>query len=393
MNVERKKRSMEIAYKKTEKIVYLPGAGTPVYFVGRTDLLRELYSLWGQPEAKPAVVLMGQRRIGKTSLLHKIENSSNASSLIPIFVDIQGCASEYEFLCTMSKKMAQSLNEIVPKLEPAEPYMDFKNFLLNLTSKLGERYFLLMLDEADLIFGRNWSDLTQDFLRSLMQDPSYPVLLLICGTHMLKDVIRDRKSILFNTAIIRRIGYMTEEESKELLQVPAKDILKFDPWTLTTAYRLSRGHPMLLQQLGYFLIQEFNSVIDDDKTRSNYVSLKDLDQVVQKVIRAETNAAFDENWHRNCDVKKHRLLCALACITSEDDRTQLDIDGIEKEMQELGLQLPRSDLYKILEQLSDEEILVNKEHTYSFAIPLYRRWIEWRWYPDKVRTEPYDEDE
>jgi hypothetical protein len=65
----------------------------------------------------------------------------------------------------------------------------------------------------------------------------------------------------------------------------------------------------------------------------------------------------------------------------------MDIDGLEEMMRETRLQLPREKTFKILEQLLEEEFLIGEGVTYRFAVPLYRRWIAWRWPPEKVRQE------
>src|SRR5262249_29662721 len=62
-------------------------------FTGRTELLQWLRSLWLQPKGKPAVVLVGQRRIGKTSLLNRIKGQGlDATGMVPILIDLQGIA-------------------------------------------------------------------------------------------------------------------------------------------------------------------------------------------------------------------------------------------------------------------------------------------------------------
>jgi hypothetical protein len=49
------------------------------------------------------------------------------------------------------------------------------------------------------------------------------------------------------------------------------------------------------------------------------------------------------------------------------------------------LPIERKPLSDRLQQLTDEEILIRDEIKYRFAVPLYRRWIAWRWPPQVVR--------
>jgi hypothetical protein len=122
--------------------------------VGRTALLAWLASLWRQPGGKPTVVLIGQRRIGKTSLLNKIKRDGlEKTRLIPVYIDTQkiGDKTEHSFLITLSKKMANAVGMEAPTLNEA-PYLHFQPFLENTKAILDNQRFLLMIDESDPIF-------------------------------------------------------------------------------------------------------------------------------------------------------------------------------------------------------------------------------------------------
>jgi hypothetical protein len=388
------------------------GLGDDRTFVGRQDLLRWLRSLWLQPGGKAAVVLVGQRRIGKTSLLNKIKRDGLPDTgLLPVLINIQGVSDDYDFLNSIAREMTAYLNASKPSLDRDNPYPDFKDFLLSLKPKLDQQRFLLMLDEADLIPLRKLGDLLPGFLRALMQEPEYPTLLLFCGTHALKRMSLEYSSILFNTAQFRTVSYMTAAESAEVLEKPARDILEFDPAVLDEAYRLTHGQPLLLQSLGATLISRFNAIVLDGGERSNYVNLNDLDKAADELVR-QGNVAFENHW-KDSDAATHRMLSALAWATDETNRLQLDLPGIEARMVEVGLALPTGTkalpgvfhvhfgeqrnirqpfpagtVFKIVERLADEEILLREGPTYRFAVPLYRRWIAWRWPPERVREEP-----
>jgi hypothetical protein len=363
-----------------------PGLGDDKTFVGRGDLLHWLRSLWLRPDGKAAVVLVGQRRIGKTSLLNKIKRDGLADTqLLPILINIQGVAGDYDFLNGIAREMASHLGIPQPTLDRSNPYPDFKDFLLNLKPQLHRQRFLLMLDEADLIPQRHFGDLLPGFLRALMQEPDYPTLLLFCGTHALKRMSLDYSSILFNTAQFRTVSYMAEAESAEVLQKPVGNLLEFDPLALSNGYRLTCGQPLLLQSLGATLINQFNAMLLNGGERSNYVTLYDLEQAVADLVR-QGNAAFENHWQDN-DAATHRVLAALAWATDETNRVQLDLPGIEGRMAEVRLSLPTGAAFKIVERLADEEILSREGPTYRFAVPLYRRWVNWRWPPERVREE------
>jgi len=362
------------------------GLGEDRTFVGREDLLHWLRGLWLQPQGKPAVALVGQRRIGKTSLLNKISRDGLPDTgLLPVLVNVQGQTGDYDFLNTVAREMAEHLEIAKPVLDRGNPYPDFKDFLLGLKPNLNGRRFLLMLDEADLIPQRGLGEDLPGFLRGLMQEPQYPVLLLFCGTHALKHLGREYYSILFNTAQFRTVSYMSQAESAQVLQKPAGDWLEYDKAVLEEAYRLTKGQPLLLQSIGAKLINRFDEETRQGRKRSTFVNFNDLNAAADDVVK-QGNAAFENHWE-TIDPASHRFLAGLAWATDETDRLQLDIPGIEAALRESRLSIPDGMAFKLAERLSEEEILTRAGPTYRYAVPLYRRWVAWRWPAETVRQE------
>ncbi len=363
------------------------GVGDDRTFVERKELFYWLHSYWKQPEGKPAIALMGQRRMGKTSLLNKIQRSGLAElKLIPILIDLQdGIESDYVFLNTTAQKMAITINQPVITLATENSYAAFSDFLQALKLPLANNRFLLMLDEAELIFNARFTSQLADFLRALMQGHQYPVLVLFCGTYLLQRLSREYYSIFFNTVQFKKVSYMNAQESAEVLTKPSRDILQFDPDSLTTAFQLTRGQPLLLQTLGTHLIENFNQAVWNGEQRSHYVSLNDLDKAAKTLVE-NGSSAFEQHWQDNQGAA-HYVLSALAWTIDEVNRPRLDMNGLLNIMQEKHLLVTENQVFSILERLVEEEILVREGVAYHFAVPLYRRWIAWRWSPELVRNE------
>ncbi len=369
---------------------YVTGAGlfNDRTFVGRSDLLAWLANLWQQPDGKSAVVLIGQRRIGITSLLNKIKRDGlKITNLIPVYIDTQeiGDKGEHSFLTTVSEKMAQVVGMEAPVLNAA-PYLDFQHFLTKTKAILDNRRFLLMIDGSEPIFQNKFGSELPPFLRNLMQHADYPTRLLFCGTYFLKQVVWDSSSVLFNTAQFKSVSYLSATESAELLQKPSRDILEFDEYALEQAYLLTHGQPLLLQCLGAYFIEEFNATVRAGKGRNNYIDFKDLENAALVLVQQQDNMVFIDHW-KGSDTATHQVLSALAWATDETNHPQLDIDGIQAALTENRLDLPKKQIFDIIRRLVDEEILERAGETYRFAVPLYRRWIAWRWEPMTVREE------
>jgi len=82
----------------------------PRHFFGRERELRRLFNLWkGHPLQSAAII--GQRRMGKTSLLNNLGRLL-PSTIVPLFVDLQGLASQSSdhvgLLYNLARGMAES---------------------------------------------------------------------------------------------------------------------------------------------------------------------------------------------------------------------------------------------------------------------------------------------
>ncbi len=370
-------------YKPPKYAPYEAGEGlsSERTFSGREELLYNLRAFWKQPGGKPAVLFLGQRRIGKTTLLNKITRDGLAEcKLLPVYVSVQNCGDEYDLLSEISRKMAIALNLGEPHLDRQYPRPDFKSFVSGLKKTLLKRRFLLILDEAEELFlaGEKNFGTFPGFLRGMMQDADYPVLVLLCGAYVLRQMGREYDSRIFNTMHEFTVSYMSRAESDEVLQKPARGILEFDPLALSEAYNLTYGQPLLLQLLGDVLIRQFNAMAAAKKTRGDYVDYNDLKQAAKELTK-QHNPVFQQHW-QDSDHSTRQVLSAMACVEDK----QLDVGAISDALQKNRLSLNQGVLFQVLHQLTEEEIFISEGAGYCYAVPLYRRWVAWNNHPDKV---------
>ncbi len=377
-------------YQVQKSAPYVAGSmlGDDRTFVERGETRHRLKALWRQPSGKPAVVLFGQRRIGKSTLLRKIETEDlTECGLLPIRIEVQGTSDKpyhpYNLLYEISTKITDALDLPAPELQETNPYPGFLNLLRLCRPHLEGRYFLIMLDEAERMWMWNNLDILY-FLRKLMQGPEYPVLLLFCGTHELQRQARRHDSVLFNTVgnSTTLISYMSEAESKEVLEKPAQGILEYDPVALSEAYRLTHGQPYLLQLLGTVIIERFDSAARAGEPRSDYVSLRDMLDAAEDLVKRPGNSAFENYW-ADADSESKKLYSGLAWMLDETDRPHMDIVDIARYLREVRLEVPN--LRERLEDLCEQGFLTSVGLTYRFTVPLFRRWLAWRWPPEKVK--------
>ena len=371
-------------YQLADKQYYIvgPRLSNDLLFVGRKQLLRDIKLLWQKPSNKEALLLTGIRRMGKSSLLEKIHRDGINDRIIPLLIDLQGKASQHSFLQSTAEAMAIELHCTAPVLEQSNPGPAFEQFLRSLKTQLAGRYFLLMIDEANFFARRNYDELPH-LLRSLMQAPDVPLLLLFCGTYELRQGARDYDSILYNTTRTKNVSYFNATESAEVLTRPVHDFLEYDPQALQLAFQLTHGHPLLLQALGDQLIQSFNDTVLAGKERSDYVTYGDMEQAGKQLSRKE-NPAFGNYWE-DADIAQQKVLVVMASSLDETSRKRGSLEYLLAQATELRIPLKRKEGFKALDQLTQEEQLTYADGGYSFMVALYRRWILWYYPPERFK--------
>jgi hypothetical protein len=209
-------------------VVGTPLSAAQEIFVGRTDISKRLERFLHKPG--PPLLLYGQRRIGKTSLLKNLTRLL-PSSIVPIFVDLQGtiagATNEVEFFYSLSYEMqdSQPLNHL-PRLKKEDlnpnPFLGFTQWLNEVKKTLENKILLLMLDEfeaLDKIFVRGDLDESKilGFFRHLIQHSS-DLKILFSGSHAL-DEFKSWASYLINVQTLH-ISYLTENEARRLIEQP-----------------------------------------------------------------------------------------------------------------------------------------------------------------------------
>jgi len=342
--------------------------GSPVlddqHFAGRADLLERLLKLWSRTDAKPAVALVGQRRIGKTSLLYKIQRDGlPGSGLLPLVVNLASTRTGGDVVFAMADAIANLLNVPRPKLEPDAPYSGFKDFLREIASRRAERGFLLMLDEVEWFCAQpDAGQALPGFLRALAEDPDHLVSLLLVGSPALK-------SPLLNFCQFYTLGCLDEAESYELLEKPALGILEFSREALAEAYRLTHGHPYLLQSLGELV---YRLPSREAGQAGVLVTPKQIHEAASQMGEEHGGRFFSAPWIAH-DEDAAWVLAALAEATDETPRrSRRTLAELEAEARTDG----RRDLNvrAVVKRLVDEEALLQDRQGVRFAVPLFRQW-------------------
>jgi hypothetical protein len=204
----------------------------PPRFIGRADELTKLRKLlqcgW--------VALMGDPKVGKTSLLHRLTHTSPGYGEILGPIDLKGI----EDIEDLYEHLAGALGLA-------------RAGWRTVREALRQRKLLLMLDEIDCGPDRGLDNEHLGRLRSVVShNPSFRVVT--ASRRPVKELFPDigAGSPEYNYLQPLWLGELTEEDARLLLAHPwAPRARRFDEDTVVELLELARRHPFLLQRAAY----------------------------------------------------------------------------------------------------------------------------------------------
>lgn len=190
------------------------------HFVGRRRELDELFALAGA-EQPQSVAVVGDRRIGKSSLLQALyRRLRDSDDTIVAYQDVNGLSSSEDVLSALIDNLSVA-GHVDPETHAPSLYTSLRR-LVGHFSKTNRRVIIL-LDEFDTITRNPSFPVTFfNFLRSLANE--FPVALVLSAAKKLKDICHSEEvagSPFFNIFHERRLGCFTEAEARLLIAGPS----------------------------------------------------------------------------------------------------------------------------------------------------------------------------
>ena len=247
---------------------YIPG--NPIIsselFYGQQVVLDFLCENLVSRTQKNTIVLHGQRRMGKTSILLAAERDGLGDErFIPIYLDAQSITSDSDLYEQMSGAITTQLKR---RNFPAPPVGDFRtathkgfsDFCQRLSEAIPDHRVVLMIDEFEEIGRRVKEGEINKFifssLRNLMQFCE-PIIFVFCGGHQFDEDTYDYWDVFFNSALYHRISFLDAEDADRLIKIPVKGDLDYDPLAVERITTLTRGHPYFIQLVCYLYFLTF----------------------------------------------------------------------------------------------------------------------------------------
>jgi hypothetical protein len=323
-------------------------------FVGREPQMREIV----EHAAVSSFVLIGGRRFGKTSILHRLNyDRLPKAGFHPYYQDCSTATNKANFLQATSRAWT------LQSADSALAFPTIPSSFTELFDRLSPNtYIVILLDEADKLILADRNDgypLFTEF-RALAQ--AGRCKFVMAGERVIREAVRDANGPLFNFAnemLIGRLDFMAVEE---LVTQPMRQLeieLVDEIAIVRKIYDFTSGHPNVTQRLCQRLIIRLN------ERQDRRIEVDDVEDIIADpdFVRRDFLGTF---WERASVLEKLTTLVILKdsmANTLIDIRTKLAREGIEVDLNSVD---------EALERLVDlRNILKRTLVGYEFAVPAF----------------------
>jgi len=360
-------------------------------FAGREDIFQRIRDLWeGNPEKK-SLILHGERRMGKTSILLHLQERLSAE-YVPIFLNLQTEASVQDFgeflynvAHTVHGDLSKALNLPPTWLAPptveqykAHTLVPFKEFFerVNEVIVAQEKTLVLLFDEFEMLEDKiNAGVFPKDLLlhfRHLMYNARNTALIL-AGCHTLESMTHEYWNPFFGITTNLRISYLSREAAEEIITNPWDGFeLQYTREAVEAIRKATGGQGMLLQDTCQTIIQLVNQRLRATGAQIlPTVTLPEAHQAFEQVLK-ESNY-FKAFWSDPTLLKPHERL-TLAALAAKQERFEGGTSRAEVDRC-LKVYLDHNRIEEAWNLIKQREMVEQDGEIYRFRVDLVWQWV------------------
>ncbi|MDT8305753.1 MAG: AAA family ATPase [Anaerolineae bacterium] len=364
---------------------YTPGTplrGNSPLFYGREGLFEFIAQNMDRIAGRNVLILVGQRRTGKTSALLRLDQHLPAH-IFPVYIDCQSlgvlpgmAALLHDIAWLITDTLGAGGYEVAvgsPEEWRDDPSGRFqRHFVPALLAALpAKTTVLLVFDEFEV-----FENLVADgilpstfftFMRHLMQHTDGLGFVFV-GSGRLEEMGSDYWSVLFNIALYKQIGFLSREAATRLICEPVAPHIVYDDLALEKIWRVTAGQPYFLQLVCYTLVKRAN------QEGTGYVTISDVNAALDEMLRlGEVHFAY--LWQRSSRIER-ALLAAVAHLM--DREMPFHPSDLTLYLEQYGFRFEPAEVTAGLTRLVEREIMreIRAEGTalYELKIGLVGLW-------------------
>jgi tetratricopeptide (TPR) repeat protein len=353
--------------------------GRPIYepelFFGREDLFNFIHD--NLNKRAQVILLHGQRRIGKSSVLSQIPNFITLEQFLFVPLSLEGKSQKSlsEVLHELGRDIIDylelsQLQVVLPsKRDLAEDaQIFFNNFLPQIYQVIDGKNLVLLLDEFDVLGDSNEDSAVSHFfpcLQSIVYWHKELFIIPVVGRQL--DDMPNLLS-LFRQAPHREIGLLDRHSAERLIVKPAEGILRYEPDAIDAILELSAGHPYFTQVICFAL---FSQARDEQRWQ---VNRQDVENIVEEAIEiGEAGLA----WFRDGLPIPERVIFSAVAQAQQQQTSVIKGEPL-RQLVQCGVVLTEpfhTAEERLLEWGFLKQLELYDSNTYKVAVELVRRWL------------------
>ncbi len=345
-------------------------------FFGRESLFRFIEDNLYQ--GVQVILLHGQRRIGKSSVLRQIPNFVENNEFIFISFDLEHKSQSHlsDILHDLAREIVEQLQIdintiIVPTFEEINSDINIfsHRFLRSIFQLVNDNKIVFLLDEFDAINNQN-SNIAQqnlgffNYLDRLIKQQENLFIIPVVG-RTLDDMPNLVK--LFKGAPYQEIGLLDDLSARRLITKPSEGILTYEQEAIQEILKLSAGHPYFTQIICFTLFSKAREESNWNVTRT------DVENVVERIFH-DDNAQAGLAWFWDGLPIAEKVVFSAAAEAQEraNAQTQQFPEEPLKLLMQYGV-IPTDNLIKAAKRLSEQGFLDDTQR--RIKVELVRRWL------------------
>ena len=354
-----------------------PVTGTEMFF-GREDVFDFVrQTLMGQHRDN-VIVLYGQRRTGKTSVLYQMRSHIGARYLC-VFTDLHGFALEgisgflWELANHILRVLRREYQIELPRLNRLEFMVDprdfFENEFLNqVWSAIGDRHLLLMLDESvrleEQVRAGKLEQEIFEYMRHLMQHYDRLNFLFSLGSGL--EEMEKEYSFLFSVGLYKKISFLDHDAATALITLPAKDYYQVESTALERILQITSGHPYYAQLLCHSLFNRWQH------QQVPCMEAQDVEEILDEVVERGL-AVLKHIWEESTPSEK-AVMVGMATAMGISN-TSVGVDDINQAWEHYDVVIPEGEIANAIRSLIARDVITGQDK-YIFTVDLQRLWLQ-----------------
>jgi tetratricopeptide (TPR) repeat protein len=362
--------------------------GTPVgnttAFIGRENILNAVSEVLEDPQ-RNAIVLYGQRRIGKTSVLQALENQLSKKDAYHI-VNFSLEGKDTLPLTHLLHSLAQYISGVVKPegLNAIENIKEtFKQWLAAWFNQLPDKTttLVLLIDEFDSILKSKTTTAFFPYLRELLAEYSRFNCVFVIGRDI--EDLSSRALAQFQPIPMEKISLLSPKQTEQLVTLSDSETNKSLKWSfeaINEVKKLTNGHPFLTQSL-CSQIWQLVCKHQPEKQELPTVTWEQVEQAIPKTLASDFN-----NWEYVWNGLPAAGKVIVSALAEEKGEANLDT-LLNHILTRESIAVIMRELREVPGLLQDWDLIEPVGVNYRFRVELICRWVQTYKPLDEVQTE------